>query len=388
MISFKIYSSSTGLSATRRSTGVTPVATIRQTCWHSSQHSKFDPSSSSVMELYISSREHQQAASHSMLRMQNQINGQSRVRGRMGAFAIVAMCFMFGAVFSYEQKLTASVGKAISRDKEQSMSTILRAPDLLDFDSAYQVAFDEVIADSKRSCGRGTNDSNSDCYTRKRAFPYKSKSGMKDSDRELIADLYFHAESVFEFGIGESTAIAAMTNLPRYAGVESNAKWIARTRSHVPDRFRFYFADVGPTGEKGDPKSSKKLAKMALDYQIAPLRIERDPFDIYFVDGRWRVACVMASFLHAIHSGGDMNKSRVVLHDYAGRGRPEDSNGIVESIATIEIRSEKTIVLAMRRDVTKADIFNIWNVSKLTKWTCYRSHVAHVLFSSKCSVVS
>jgi hypothetical protein len=133
-------------------------------------------------------------------------------------------------------------------------------------------------------------------------------------------------------------------------------------RSHAPDRFRFYFADVGSTKEWGNPVSNETLAKMALNYQIAPLRVERDPFDIYFVDGRWRVACVMASFLHAIQSGGDMNTIRVVLHDYAGRGGPTGSYGFVESIATIEQRSEKAIVLAKKDGVSKADIFNAWEV--------------------------
>jgi len=234
---------------------------------------------------------------------------------------------------------------------------------MFDFESAFEVAYDEVIVDAKRSCKDG--DANTtDCYTRKRvgfdSFPFKSRGGLADSDRELIADLYYHAESVFEYGIGESTAIAATTNLPRYAGVDSSAEWVSTARSHAPDRFRFSFADVGPTRDWGNPVNNETLAKMALNYQLAPLKVERDPFDVYLVDGRWRVACVMASFLHAIQTGGDMSKIRVVLHDYAGRGGPEGSYGIVESIATIEKRSEKAVVLAKRRDVTNVDIFNAW----------------------------
>ena len=331
-------------------------------------------SSTSALERRSSSMLEQQLASSAMkLKTPKRVDEQSAAsRYMMSTFVIIAMCLFIGvSVVSIRdgKKLTTSVSKAHTSDKEESgmTSTSLRTPDVLDFDSAYQVAFEEVVADSKRSCGRGTDNSNSDCYTRKRVdfseFPYKSNGGLSDADRELIADLYYHAESVFEFGIGESTAIAAMTELPRYAGVESSAEWITATRTNVPDRFRFNFADIGPTREWGNPVSNKVLAKMALDYQIAPLRIERDPFDIYFVDGRWRVACVMASFLHAIQSGGDMNKIRVVVHDYDVRGGPEGSYGIVESIAMIEKRTEKAIVLAIRRNVTKADLFNIWNVS-------------------------
>lgn len=186
--------------------------------------------------------------------------------------------------------------------------------------------------------------------------------------RILIENLlYVNAESVFEYGIGESTAIAAETNLPRYAGADSSAEWITTARSHAPDRFCFSFADVGPTREWGQPVSNNTLAKMALDYQLAPLRIEWDPFDVYFVDGRWRVACVMASFLHAIQTGGDLTKIRVLLHDYKGRGGPEGSYGAVESIATIEQKSEKAVVLAKRHGVTTADVFNTWRVSAQPK---------------------
>jgi hypothetical protein len=271
-----------------------------------------------------------------------------------------------------------SLGALVDNEKQKQPRTLLKTPhlDVFDFNSAFEFAYGEVIKDSKKSCYRGfrgilnaDDTPASDCYPRERVdvsdFSYKSKGGLTDSDRNLIADLYYKADSVFEYGIGESTIIAAKTNLPRYTGVDSSAEWVSMARSHAPDRFRFYFADIGPTKEWGNPVSNETLAKMALDYQIAPLRVERDPFDIYLVDGRWRVACVMASFLHAIQSGGDMNKIRVVLHDYAGRGGPTGAYGFVESIATIEQRSEKAIVLAMKDGVTNAEIFNAWKVRRM-----------------------
>ena len=282
----------------------------------------------------------------------------------MNAFASVALCFAFTLMLHNGQSLSTRTNNTTKEPR-----TLLRTPHLdmsFGFESAFQVAYDQVILESKKSCRPSNKQDESDCYTRKRVdwneFPFKSRGGLSDTDRQLISDLYFNAESVFEFGIGESTAIAAGTNLPRFAGVDSSAEWITTARSHAPDRFRFSFADVGPTREWGQPVSNKTLAKMALDYQIAPLFVERDPFDVYFVDGRWRVACVMTSFLHAIHTGGDLSKIRVVLHDYAGRGGPEGSYGAVESIAVIEKRSEKAVVLAKRHDVTAADIFNTWKV--------------------------
>lgn len=283
---------------------------------------------------------------------------------QMHAFACVAVCLVLGVMLK-----SINVSHAPPEREQESVTFFLKSPhdDKLGFDAAFQVAYNEVIVDSKKSCRHRYG--RSDCHVRKRidlnAFPYKTRGGLADSDRELIADLYFEAESVFEYGIGESTMIAAATNLPRYAGIDNSAEWISTTRSQVPDRFRFSFADVGPTREWGNPVANKTLAKMALDYQLSPLQVERDPFDVYLVDGRWRVACVMASFLHAIKTGGDMSKVRVILHDYS-EGR-SGSYGIVESIATVERRSEKAVVLVMRDDVATGDLFRIWMVS-IVKW--------------------
>jgi hypothetical protein len=61
-------------------------------------------------------------------------------------------------------------------------------------------------------------------------------------------------------------------------------------------------------------RTRNTTSKMILDYQIAPLFLEKKPFDVYMVDGRWRVACVMACFLHAMHCGGDMRKIHVMSY--------------------------------------------------------------------------
>ena len=299
------------------------------------------------------------------------VDESSLMSRRISVIVILAIFLSLGTVVDNGKKVTMHTAPT-----DQKPRTLLRTPhlDMFDFDSAFDFAYSEVINESKKSCYRGFRgilndvDTADDCFPRTRVnfsdFPYKSRGGLTDSDRDLIADLYYKADSVFEYGIGESTIIAAKTNLPRYAGVDSSAEWVSMARSYAPDRFRFSFADIGPTREWGNPVSNKTLSKMAFNYQVAPLRVERDPFDIYFVDGRWRVACVMVSFLHAIHVGGDMSKIRVILHDYAGRGGPTGAYRFVESIAMIEQRSDKAIILAKKDGVSKADIFNAWKVRR------------------------
>ena len=57
---------------------------------------------------------------------------------------------------------------------------------------------------------------------------------------------------------------------------------------------------------RGDIQLILKLQKIHFNYQIASLIVERQPFDMYLVDGRYRVACACLSLLHAMSRGGDM----------------------------------------------------------------------------------
>jgi hypothetical protein len=142
----------------------------------------------------------------------------------------------------------------------------------------------------------------------------KTTGGLTDRDRSLLSRIYGQAESVFEYGLGESTYIADHMGVQRYAGIDSDAAWVANARSNVSPHFRFYFADIGPTRAWGYPQDAK-LPKSILGYQLAPLIVEPLPFDVYMVDGRWRFPCMLASFLHASSRGADPAQTTVLLHD-------------------------------------------------------------------------
>ena len=134
----------------------------------------------------------------------------------------------------------------------------------------------------------------------------------------------FH--SVFEFGLGESTYIADHVGVPRYAGVDSDATWVAQARYQVAKHFRFSFADIGQTRKWGSP--AEDLAKNIWNYQIAPLMMEPLPFDVYLADGRWRVGCMLISFLHASarrntlppHQQKNLTDTLVLIHDCTRQG--------------------------------------------------------------------
>jgi hypothetical protein len=139
--------------------------------------------------------------------------------------------------------------------------------------------------------------------------------GLNNKDRKLLGILYHKASSVFEYGLGESTYIANHVGVERYAGIDSDPVWVGMARDKVSPHYRFYLGDIGPTVEWGYPKDNNKIPKQVLDYQLQPLIVEPKPFDVYMVDGRWRLACMLASFLHASARGGDPAKTIVCIHD-------------------------------------------------------------------------
>lgn len=149
------------------------------------------------------------------------------------------------------------------------------------------------------------------------SWPHKSDGGLEDADRTLLAQIYSQAGSVFEYGLGESTRIANHVGVPRYAGIDSSIAWIQQTQEKVSPHFRFYYGDVGAIKGWGYP-ADPFLQKSVWQYQVAPLQAEPEAFDVYFVDGRWRVACMLLSFLHASARGAP--DTMVLVHDCFQKG--------------------------------------------------------------------
>jgi hypothetical protein len=181
-----------------------------------------------------------------------------------------------------------------------------------------------------------------------------SSGGLVESDRVLLGSMYYDAISVFEFGLGESTQIAAYVGVPRYSGIDSDPNWVVQARDKVNKaHYKFYLADIGQTGPWGYPIA--KLRKIPLNYQFQALHIEMEPFDVYLVDGRYRVACVMASFLHAISRKADIANTRVLIHD-----AHRDGYQVVLEIAEVIDESDNLYVLRLKENITEAQIASIW----------------------------
>lgn len=142
----------------------------------------------------------------------------------------------------------------------------------------------------------------------------RTQGGLLDPDRSMIGRVYGKAQSVFEWGLGESTWIARHVQVPRYLGIDSDPSYMNATRTELQtSHFRFLLADIGETVDWGFP-ADRDLPKNWFSYQVAPLMAERAPFDVYLVDGRYRVGCMLVAFLHA-SSRGAKQTPIVLVHD-------------------------------------------------------------------------
>lgn len=185
--------------------------------------------------------------------------------------------------------------------------------------------------------------------------------GLTTEDRILLAEIYGNAESVFEFGLGESTYLANYLQVPRYAGTDSDPTWVANTRMNVAKRFRFYFSDIGSTKEWGKPQD-KGLKKNILNYQLGPLIVEGAPFDVYMVDGRYRLPSALASFLHASSRGGDPAKTIVLIHDCYPGGTKRQNYFSANHLLNLTMHSGNALCVFQRfPNATDAQLEELWH---------------------------
>lgn len=143
---------------------------------------------------------------------------------------------------------------------------------------------------------------------------HKSGGGLTDTDRRILGAIYYESDSVYESGIGESTSIAVFTRVPRYTGVDSSIQWLKQIMEISPAHYRFHWADLGTIKEWGHPVSTITMPKWSFA-STAALAAEKQAFDFYFIDGRFRVASFAVAFLHASTFGKKADQFRVGIHD-------------------------------------------------------------------------
>lgn len=201
------------------------------------------------------------------------------------------------------------------------------------------------------------------------AWSSRTKGGLNDKDRSKLGQIYGTANSVFEWGLGESTYIAGSVKVPRYAGVDSDPVYIKDVKRMVPDSYRFTYADIGPIMAWGVPAHT--LAKNVLDYQFSALATESAAFEVYTVDGRWRVACAVVALLHASARGADQDQVKVLVHDFAAEGigcagceHRRFYHALFKVLKLVDHSGNKLAVFVRKPGVTDEQLVQFWREHK------------------------
>jgi len=185
--------------------------------------------------------------------------------------------------------------------------------------------------------------------------PFGGGGGLNQKEMILLTRKYGESSSVFEWGIGDSSLLASLAHVNRLVGVDSAVVWVKQVQKHTPSRFDIRHINIGPVGGWGYPEDDSRKPNWP-DYSTAPRQDQ--PFDFYFVDGRFRVACMCQALLHG-HS-----KSRVVLHDFR-QNRPYYR--VILDVADVVEQVDSLVVFKRKPGATDKMIMHMWETHKYDK---------------------
>lgn len=130
------------------------------------------------------------------------------------------------------------------------------------------------------------------------------------------------AQVIGEYGIGSSTVWAINNSQAEIVAVEDSAEWASKVQKYVDfsTRLHLNLIDRGPLGPWGRPESYSKRN----EFERYIFGIWGQPLipDVVLVDGRFRVACFLASILSVTKT------TKIFFDDYVDR----DYYHVVEEI--------------------------------------------------------
>jgi hypothetical protein len=141
---------------------------------------------------------------------------------------------------------------------------------------------------------------------------------MADNELACFERLLRCANKVMEYGCGGSTILAASLGHCHVFSVESDPAWLSKVKAEpvIDDataigRVSLNYVNIGPTGAYGVPLD-EDCRHLWPRYAELPWT-NRSDYDLIFVDGRFRVACVLQAVLRA------PGETLIAVHDFWDR---------------------------------------------------------------------
>ena len=184
-----------------------------------------------------------------------------------------------------------------------------------------------------------------------------TKGGMTIGEQGLLATIESNSSSVFEWGMGSSTVLAASMGVKRLNSIDSVKEWVSDCAKIIgknnivktPDSYELGWANIGPIGDYGWPKD--ELYRDIWPVYPSAVQTKKEPYDVYLVDGRFRVACALQALLHGHKS------SLVLMHDF---NRQEYH--VILDVADMLHKENNLAVLARKSNVKDEEILSMYEI--------------------------
>lgn len=155
-----------------------------------------------------------------------------------------------------------------------------------------------------------------------RAIEIPANPHMPPEAVEKLTELLKGSSCFLEYGAGGSSRLAARLGVRDIYSVESDKAFLEAVSTALDEdnsaaTFHPVFADIGPTKEWGNPVDNSGVRRWP-DYALGvwdQLRTHQMMPDLILVDGRFRLACTLASLLHAPAG------TTIMIDDYVKRER-------------------------------------------------------------------
>lgn len=158
----------------------------------------------------------------------------------------------------------------------------------------------------------------------KRDNPELFPLALSDNEVNFILDNCYDVNSYLEFGSGGSTFLSLLNfkNMFKLVSVESDPNWISflknwKVISNACEDKKLYFeyVDIGRTGAWGIPVDDN-AKKNFPDYSSKVFKheyVKNNAYDLVFIDGRFRVACLLQTILNVPFT------TKIMIHDFCNR---------------------------------------------------------------------
>ena len=185
---------------------------------------------------------------------------------------------------------------------------------------------------------------------------------MTSKEVTLFERYLANATNYFEFGCGGSTVLACKTGQTNLSvtSIDSSREWIDKIKRnpHVADRaarklLQMNIVDIGPVKKWGFPNQTAEASHGAWYLYSQSISLTDKKYDLVLVDGRFRVACVLNTYISNPHAP-------VLIHDFFGQSFHHNAYKVLLNVSNVVDRAESLAVLRVKTNIKKEELVKLY----------------------------